>query len=142
MDVRKITRIILLCILLSFTCFFVGCASKQFDSDYMSFKSSYMKVTEVLDEKDPFTSIQKLKIKASQIELGDMKNILVKMSAEISTEKEKSIYENMSKYYDALEFLVYAASNQNNLTEDERGRIATELTLISMNRNSIKRGEK
>ncbi len=51
------------------------------------------------------------------------------------------ICDNISKYYTGLEFLQYAAKNEDKLSEDERGRIATELTLIEMNRNRIKNNE-
>lgn len=122
-------------------CLLVGCGDNQFDNDYSNFKDSYLKITDVLDSKEPFTSIEKLNKDPVLKELNEMKNIVSKLKEEASSKSEKRIYDNVSKYYTGLEFLQYAAKNKDTLSEDERGKIATELTLIEMNRSSIRRSE-
>lgn len=128
-------------LLLLIICLLVGCGDNKFDNDYTNFKDSYLKITDVLDSKEPFTSIEKLNKDPALKELDEMKNIISEMNKVASSKSEKRIYDNVSKYYAGLEFLQYAAKNKDNLSEDERGRIATELTLVEMNRSSIKEGE-
>lgn len=136
---KKIKIIFILPLLI--ICLLSGCGNNQFDNDYRNFRDSYLKITDVLDSKEPFTSIEKLSKDPILNELDEMKSIVSKMSKEATSKSKKRIYDNVSKYYDGLEYLQYAAKNKENLSEDERGRIATELTLIEMNRSSIKRGK-
>lgn len=118
-----------------------GCGNNQFNKDYSKFKESYLKVTEVLDPKEPFSSIENLNKDHILKEIDEIKDIVSKLNSEASSIREKRICENVSKYFDGLEFLQYAAKNKDNLSEDERGRIATELTLVQIYRSNIKRGE-
>jgi hypothetical protein len=118
-----------------------GCTSSQFNKEYDSFKTSYLKVTEVLDVREPFVSIEKLTKDPIKKELDDMQSLVTKMNKESLSNSEKRMFDNVSQYYNGLKFLLYAANNKDKLSEDERGRIATELTLMSMHRSSIKRGD-
>jgi hypothetical protein len=118
----------------------VGCENSQFYSDYSTFRDLYLNITVVLDPSNPFPTIAKLNEEPILSEFDKMKNIVPKMNKEASTDTEKRIFDNVSKYYDGLEFLQYAAKNKDNLSEDERGRIATELTLVEMRQNRIKKG--
>lgn len=127
--------------LLLIICLLVGCGNNQFDKDYGKFKESYLKITDVLDSKEPFSSIEKLNKDPVLHELNEIKSIVSKLNNEASSKSEKRICDNVSKYFEGLEFLQYAAKNKDKLSEDERGRIATELTLVEMHRSGIKRGE-
>lgn len=135
-NARIITTLSLLII-----CLLVGCSNNQFDNDYSSFKDSYLKITDVLNSKEPFASIDKLNKEPVLTEFVELKSIVSKLNKVASSKSEKRIYDNVAKYYAGLEFLQYSAKNKDILSEDERGRIATELTLVEMNRGSIKRGE-
>lgn len=132
---------IISCLLILVICLLSGCGDDQFDKDYTKFKESYLKITDVLDSKEPFSSIEKLNQDSFLKELDEIKNIVSQLDDEASSESEKRICDTVSKYYDGLEFLQYAAKNKDSLSEDERGRIASELTLVEMHRSSIKRGE-
>jgi uncharacterized protein with ATP-grasp and redox domains len=120
----------------------VGCTGSQFNVDYKEFKKMYLSVTDVLDIKDPYGSIAKLNTESAIKRLDDLKRISLKIKQEVKSDVEKNIYEgNVSKYYDGVEFLHYASKNKDRLSEDERGRIATELTLVSLHRDNIKNGD-
>lgn len=120
---------------------FSGCGSKEFDKNYDNFISSYLKVTEVLDVKDPFTSIEKLNQEPMLKELQIMKDVVDQIGQEASSESEKRIYDNVVKYYSGLEYLQYSAKNKKELTEEARGKLDSELTSALMRRNSIIRGD-
>lgn len=135
-NVKIISSLMILIIIL-----LVGCGNNQFDKDYSKFKESYLKITDVIDSKEPFSSIEKLNKDPILKELDEIKSIVAELNNEASSKSEKRICDNVSKYFGGLEFLQYAAKNKDNLSEDERGRIATELTLVEIHRSSIKRGE-
>lgn len=135
-NVKIISSLLILII-----CFLASCGNNQFDKDYSKFKESYLNITDVLDSKEPYSSIEKLNKDPILTELDEIKSIVSKLNNEASSKSEKRICDNVSKYFDGLEFLQYAAKNKDNLSDDERGRIATELTLVEMHRSSIKRGE-
>ena len=132
---------IIFALMILIICLLAGCGDNQFDKDYSKFKESYLKITDVLDSKEPFSSIQKLNNDPVLKEFDEIKDMVSKLNNEASSKSEKRICDNVTKYFDGLEFLQYAAKNKDNLSEDERGRIATELTLVEMHRSSIKRGE-
>lgn len=90
-----------------------------------------------LDYKEPWTSIEKLKTDPISNQVDDLKDIVSKMNELASSKTEKRIYDNALKYYSGIEFLQYAAQNKDYLSEDERGRIATELTLIEMRKKNV-----
>ncbi|HHV98738.1 MAG TPA: hypothetical protein GXX36_04050 [Clostridiaceae bacterium] len=121
-------------------CLLGGCGNNQFDKEYNKFKESYLKVTEVLDIKEPLSSIENLNKDHISKEIDEIKNIVLKLNSEASSKIEKRICNNVSMYLEGLEFLQYAAKNKDKLSEDERGRIVTELTLMQMYRNDIKSG--
>ena len=137
--IRKNVRYIIIIIILSFI--LVGCNQSEFFNDYESFKSSYLKVTDVLDLKKPLISIEMLHSEPILKEIKELESFVTKMKEEASTKHEKGILGNVSNYYEGLEFLLYAAKNIDKLSEDERGRIGRELTFVEMNRRKIERGE-
>ena len=137
--IRKNVRYIIIIIILSFI--LVGCNQSEFFNDYESFKSSYLKVTDVLDLKKPLTSIEMLHSEPILKEIKELESFVTEMEEEASTKHEKGILGNVSNYYEGLEFLLYAAKNIDKLSEDERGRIGRELTFVEMNRRKIERGE-
>ena len=136
----RISKIILIIALLAFV-LLNGCRNSEFKNDYESFKISYLKITDVIDSKNPLTSIKNLYNEAILEELEELSSIVSKMNREASTKHEIGILGNVTNYYEGLEFLQYAAKNIDSLSEEERGRIASEITFIEMNRISIKRGE-
>lgn len=133
--IRKSAKYIIIIIIISFI--LAGCSNSEFYNDYESFKSSYLKVTDVLDPKNPLTSIEKLNTEPILMELQKLKSIVSNMKEEASTKYEKATLRNISSDYEGLEFLLYATKNIDNLSEDERGRIASEITSIQMHRSSI-----
>jgi len=118
-----------------------GCNNREFEKKYESFKTSYLKVTEVLDLKDPFGSIEKLNQESIIEEMNIMKDIADQMEQEASSDSEKRIYNNVATFYSGLEYLQYAAQKKEELTEDERGRLDSELTSAVVRRKSIIQGE-
>ncbi len=120
---------------------FTGCSNKEFDKKYDDFKTSYLKVTEVLDVKEPLTSTEKLKTESLLNELSYMKDIRDQMEQEASSEREKGLFGNVDSFYSGLEYLYYAVDNREKLTEEERGRFDIELLSAVVTRDSIKRGE-
>ncbi len=134
----KITKIrLLLIIILFFTCICTSCGNNKFDSNYNDFKDCYLMIVRELDYKEPWTSIEKLKTDPISNQVDDLKDIVSKMNELASSKTEKRIYDNALKYYSGIEFLQYAAQNKDYLSEDERGRIATELTLIEMRKKNV-----
>lgn len=137
---RKILAVIcILALLIIFSLSF--CIDNEVKKNYELFKESYLKITDVFDAKEPIVSIKRLNKEPISEEFRVIKDIAEKLCNEASSQNEKKLCSNISRYMEGLEFLQYAAKNFDTLSEDERGRITTELVLVEMRRNSIKRGE-
>ncbi|WP_264850241.1 hypothetical protein [Clostridium omnivorum] len=63
------------------------------------------------------------------------------MRTETNSKDGKGIYGNVKRYYQGLEFLLYANKNFDKLSDEEKGKVYIEVTFISVNRESIKKGE-
>ena len=79
---RKYIKICVLSILI--ICM-AGCGVSQFDDDYRDFKDIYLRVTDMLDLKEPFSSIDNLNDKGILEEIEVMKDIVSRMNEEAST---------------------------------------------------------
>ena len=134
---KKLTLITILILL----CFLVGCANSEFDSSYKQFKESYILATDFLEkDNDSLKSLKKMDINTVKTELNKMKEAMDKMNATSNSKSEKGINDNVKRYYQSVEFLLYGAKNVENLSVDEKRKVYTEAVLVLMNRENIKSG--
>ena len=123
-------------------CLLIGCADSEYDSSYKQFKESYILATNFIEkDNDSLKALKKMDISTVETELKKMKVAMDKMSSKTNSKTEKGIYGNVKRYYESVEFLLYAAKNADNLSVDEKRRVNNEAVIVSMNRKSIKQGE-
>lgn len=136
----KNSKLLLIPILI-LLCFLVGCKNSEFDSNYKTFKESYILATDFVGkDNDSLKDIKNMDIKAVEAELKKMKEAMDKMNIESKSKDKKGIYGNVKNHYQGVEFLLYAAKNIDKLSTDEKRKVYTESILTSMNRDNIKQG--
>jgi uncharacterized protein YpmB len=118
------------------------CTNSQFDSSYEKFKESYILATDFVEEdNDSLKALEKMDSDLVESELKKMKDAMDIMSMELTSNNEKGIYENVKGYYQRLEFLLHTYENIDTLSIDEKLDVDTEIIIVIMNRESIKKGE-
>ncbi|MDP4182628.1 MAG: hypothetical protein Q8942_16260 [Bacillota bacterium] len=132
---KNLLKVFMLFLVLNFL--FVGCGDSKFHDKYITFEDYYKKMTIDLDYNDPFNTINSLKEDKNLKVLDNMKKIVSEMRILSSNNSDNITYDYALKRYNALEFLKYAATkSENKLTDDERSRVVTELTIIEANKGS------
>ncbi len=133
--INKRIRIIFVAFMLIFL--LAGCGNSEFEEDYNTYKELYVSVVNEFTPKDSNFDLEKLKEKHILEKIDQMKIIVTKMSSNASNKREKQMLSNVIKFNEGLEFFQYAAKNKEDLTEDERGKITSELLSAERYRRNI-----
>ncbi len=120
----------------------VGCTSDKFDSYYKQFKESYIVATNFVEkDNDSLKVLKKMNVTTVETELKKMKEYMDEMSTMLNSKIENGVYNNVKSYYQGIDFLLYAAKNNDTLSTDDKIKVDAEVLSAIMNRKSIKQGE-
>lgn len=133
----------ILLFLFLFTYFISGCENKNINAEYQQFNESFMRATDFVEEdRDPLVAIKYLDAKLVETELGNMQEVLHKLSINLNTVNEKGIYANLQNSYKRIEFLLGVAKRNEALTLEEKIKVGRELSFVGLDRKEIMKEER
>lgn len=123
-------------------CLLMGCSDNRFETNYLKLKESYLLATDFLEnDTDSINALKTINYNITESELTKMRTAMESMSTEQNTNNQKGTYNNVKKYCEHVEFLLYAAKNIENLSFDEKGMIYAIVDIVEMDREKILKGE-
>lgn len=129
-------------LILSFV-FIFGCGDNNngFRSSSVEFKEAYIKATDFfyLNTQDSFNALEQMDSSLVESELKKMDDALSVMSNNLGTKDQEELYVQLKNDYEDIQYLLSVHDNLNNLSVDEKIEIDNKLTIVFINRDSMKK---
>lgn len=131
-------KVILYFILIIMFLIITGCSNSQYENSRHTYVTTYYKIANSLDIKDPLGSLKKLETDNNKNEIEKLKEILDKMKNTVPSGMEKD-FKQLADWYEEMSSLVGTYTKWNYLSVEEKQKVNVKLINIEMTKDWLKK---